>query len=65
MIDAPVHDRVAWEPRWPEVQKYIVKIGEANLVRTGTHMTVISYGRTLPMCVQAADELLQEKGLSW
>ena len=27
-------------------------------------MTVISYGRTLPMCVQAADELLQERGLS-
>ena len=64
MIDAPVHDRAKWEPRWPDVQKYIVKIGEASLVRTGTHMTVISYGRTLPMCVQAADELLQEKGLS-
>jgi 2-oxoisovalerate dehydrogenase E1 component beta subunit len=64
MIDAPVHDRIKWEPRWPDVQKYLVHIGEASLVRQGTHMTVISYGRTFPLCVQAADELLQEKGLS-
>ena len=28
-------------------------------------MTVISYGRTLPLCVQAADELAQEHGLSF
>jgi 2-oxoisovalerate dehydrogenase E1 component beta subunit len=64
MIDAPVHDRSEWEPRWPEVQEYTVKFGEASLVREGTHMTVVSYGRTLPLCVQAADELLQEHGLS-
>jgi 2-oxoisovalerate dehydrogenase E1 component beta subunit len=64
MIDAPVHDRSKWEPRWPEVQEHIVKLGEASLVRQGSHMTVVSYGRTLPLCVQAADELQQEQGLT-
>jgi 2-oxoisovalerate dehydrogenase E1 component beta subunit len=33
-------------------------------VREGEAVTVVSYGRTLPLCVQAADELRQETGLS-
>src|SRR5271166_2073247 len=35
MIDAPVGDRSAWKPRWPDLQPYYVKIGVANLVREG------------------------------
>jgi 2-oxoisovalerate dehydrogenase E1 component beta subunit len=64
MIDAPVGDRSTWEPRWPEVQPYFVPLGEASRVREGGDVTVVSYGRTLPLCVQAADELKRETGLS-
>jgi 2-oxoisovalerate dehydrogenase E1 component beta subunit len=64
MIDAPVGDRSAWQPRWPEVQPYYVPLGVANLVREGSDVTVVSYGRTLPLCVQAADDLKRETGLS-
>jgi 2-oxoisovalerate dehydrogenase E1 component beta subunit len=64
MIDAPVGDRSAWQPRWPEVQPYYVPLGVANLVREGGDVTVVSYGRTLPLCVQAADDLKRETGLS-
>lgn len=58
MIDAPVGgDRSTWQPKWPDLQEIIVPIGEASVVREGTSATVISYGRQLTMCVQAADEL--------
>jgi 2-oxoisovalerate dehydrogenase E1 component beta subunit len=65
MIDAPVGDRSNWQPRWPELEPYFVKIGEATAVREGTMATVISYGRTLPLCVQAADQLRDELGVSF
>src|SRR5205807_9923975 len=38
-------------------------LGVASLVREGDDATVVSYGRTLPLCVQAADELEAESGL--
>jgi 2-oxoisovalerate dehydrogenase E1 component beta subunit len=63
MIDAPVGDRRNWQPRWPEVGEYFVPLGRADLVREGDAGTVISYGRTLPLCVQAADEIQKEHGL--
>jgi 2-oxoisovalerate dehydrogenase E1 component beta subunit len=62
MIDAPVGDRSQWQPRWPDVKEHFIPFGEASLVRTGDHVTVVSYGRTLPMCVQAADQLREETG---
>jgi 2-oxoisovalerate dehydrogenase E1 component beta subunit len=65
MIDAPVGDRTGWEPRWPDVKEYFVPLGTAALIRSGTSATVISYGRTLPLCVRAADELQEEKGLAF
>ncbi len=40
-------------------------LGEAALVREGTNATVVSYGRTLPLCVQAADQLRAEENLSF
>src|SRR5204863_3193841 len=64
MIDAPVGDRSTWKPRWPDVQEYFVPLGKATLAREGTNGTVISYGRTLPLCAKAADELHAEEGLS-
>src|SRR5437870_2204614 len=65
MIDAPVGDRSRWQPRWPAVEEYFVPIGEASLVREGTGATVVSYGRTLSLCVQAADQLGEAHGLTF
>jgi 2-oxoisovalerate dehydrogenase E1 component beta subunit len=62
MIDAPVADRTNWKPQWPNLKEHIVPIGVASLVREGTDGTVISYGRPLPLCVQAADELARDHG---
>jgi 2-oxoisovalerate dehydrogenase E1 component beta subunit len=64
MIDAPVGDRSTWQPRWPDLEEYVDPLGVASLVREGNDATVVSYGRTLPLCVQAADEL-REEGLSF
>jgi 2-oxoisovalerate dehydrogenase E1 component beta subunit len=62
MIDAPLGDRSAWKPRWPDLQEYVVPIGSGSLVREGVGGTVVSYGRPLPLCAQAADELARETG---
>ncbi len=35
-------------------------IGEAKIVRAGSQVTVVTYGRTLPLCAKAADELAAE-----
>jgi 2-oxoisovalerate dehydrogenase E1 component beta subunit len=43
--------------------EYTVEIGKAKIVREGEQVTVVSYGRTLPLCAQAAD-LLKEEGIS-
>ena len=64
MIDAPVGDRSRWQPRWPDMEEYYVPFGIASLVREGDAATVVSYGRTLPLCVQAADQLQRERGLT-
>jgi 2-oxoisovalerate dehydrogenase E1 component beta subunit len=62
MIDAPIGDRSEWRPQWPDLQEHVVPIGAANLVREGTDATIVSYGRTLTLCAQAADDLQREKG---
>lgn len=59
MIDAPIGDRSQWKPRWPELKEHIVEIGKGRLCREGSDLTVVSYGRTLPLCVQAAKELTE------
>lgn len=60
MIDAPLGDRSRWRPEWPDVQLYTVPIGKARIARPGSHVTVVSYGRTLPLCVKAANQLAAE-----
>lgn len=66
MIDAPVGgDRSNWQPRWPDVQEYVVPFGKGELVREGTTATVVSYGRTLPLCTEAADQLQANFGHSF
>src|SRR5258707_7772338 len=61
-IDAPLGDRSEWQPQWPDVREYFVPFGSGNLAREGDDVTVVSYGRTLPLCVQAADQLAEETG---
>jgi 2-oxoisovalerate dehydrogenase E1 component beta subunit len=63
MIDAPLGDRSKWKPKWPALDaNYRVPIGQAKICREGDAATVVSYGRTLLMCVKAADELRAEMG---
>lgn len=64
-IDAPLEDRSNWQPHWPELEEYFVHFGEGRLRREGNDATVVSYGRTLPLCIQAADELADEIGKSF
>jgi 2-oxoisovalerate dehydrogenase E1 component beta subunit len=61
MIDAPLGDRTKWKPKWPALTDYAVPIGEAKIVRPGSHLTVVSYGRTLPLCVKAAKAAAEEE----
>lgn len=60
MIDAPLGDRSAWKPTWPQLQELYIPIGEARLAREGSHVTVITYGRNVSMCLAAADEVAAE-----
>jgi 2-oxoisovalerate dehydrogenase E1 component beta subunit len=60
LIDAPLGDRSNWKPRWPKLVDASIPIGQGKIKREGEHITVVSYGRTLPLCVAAADQLLQE-----
>jgi len=60
MIDAPLGDRSQWHAQWPDTGEVDVPIGKAKVVRPGSQVTVVSYGRTLPMCKKAADVLADE-----
>lgn len=57
MIDAPLGDRTDWKPQWPDLEEMYVPIGEATIAREGSHVTVLTYGRNVPMTIAAADEL--------
>lgn len=57
MIDAPLGDRSKWKPQWPDLKPLFIPIGKARIAREGTHVTVITYGRNVPMALQAAREL--------
>ncbi|MBI2712014.1 MAG: alpha-ketoacid dehydrogenase subunit beta [Bdellovibrio sp.] len=63
MIDAPLSARESWKPKWPDLTDYTVELGKAKTVRSGEQITVVSYGRTLPLCAQASDQL-KEEGIS-
>lgn len=43
--------------------EYVVPLGKAKVHREGTDLTIVTYGRMLPMCMQAAEEL-EEQGIS-
>ncbi len=60
MIDAPVGDRSGWEPRWPDLALEYVPFASARIVREGSQLTVVSYGRGLTLCERAAADLARE-----
>jgi len=60
LIDAPLGDRTSWKPQWPDTPDHFVPFGEGRTVRAGRDLTVVSYGRTLPLCVRAAEALASE-----
>jgi len=60
MIDAPLGDRAKWQPQWPDTPDIFIPFGEGRTLRRGRDLTVVSYGRTLPLCKKAADELSHE-----
>jgi 2-oxoisovalerate dehydrogenase E1 component beta subunit len=60
MIDAPIGDREGWEPQWPETALEFVPFGTARTVRRGSDVTVVAYGRMVPLARKAAEILLEE-----
>ncbi len=60
MIDAPLGDRTKWRPEWPKLEELFIPIGKARIARPGKHVSVLTYGRNVPMSVAAADELASE-----
>jgi 2-oxoisovalerate dehydrogenase E1 component beta subunit len=60
LIDAPLGDRSKWVPQWPAIEEVTIPLGQAKLVRAGSRVTVVSYGRTLPMCAKAGETLAAE-----
>ena len=60
MIDAPLGDRSAWKPEWPPLEEMYIPIGKAKIAREGTGVTVLTYGRNVPMALAAAEELVAE-----
>jgi len=63
LIDAPLGDRSQWKAQWPSVEPVEIPIGKAKVVRQGAQVTVVSYGRTLPLCTKAA-QALEAEGVS-
>jgi len=43
---------------------YVVPLGKAKVQREGADVTIVTYGRMLPMCLQAAEALEKEEGIS-
>ncbi len=60
MIDAPIGDRSKWKAKWPKLDMYEVPIGKGKITRDGDAATIVSYGRTLPVCNKVADALREE-----
>jgi 2-oxoisovalerate dehydrogenase E1 component beta subunit len=60
MIDAPIGDRSTWKAKWPALQEYVVPIGKGKITRAGTDITIVSYGRHVLMCNEAADQMRAE-----
>ena len=45
-------------------EEYTIPLGVADIKREGSDVTVITYGRMVPMCLEAAEQLEKEQGIS-
>jgi 2-oxoisovalerate dehydrogenase E1 component beta subunit len=63
LIDAPLGDRSKWTPNWPDTPDMFIPIGEARIAREGRDLTLVTYGRMVPLCKRAANELAQSEGI--
>jgi 2-oxoisovalerate dehydrogenase E1 component beta subunit len=59
-IDAPLGDRSRWQADWPPVEDAFVPIGKARVCREGRSVSVVTYGRMVPVAMQAAEALAKE-----
>ncbi|MCC6277581.1 MAG: alpha-ketoacid dehydrogenase subunit beta [Oligoflexia bacterium] len=64
MIDAPLGDRSQWKPQWPDLKEYVVPIGKGKRLREGQNGTVVTWGRMVPLTLQAAQSL-ETQGISF
>lgn len=60
LIDAPLGDRSAWRAQWPQVGDTAVPLGQGKVLREGTHLTAVAWGRMVPLCRKAAEALAEE-----
>ena len=59
-IDAPVdpQQRKTWKPQWPPaLTAYEVPLGKAKICQEGHRLTVVTYGRHVALCREAAKAL--------
>ncbi len=47
-----------------DINNYLIPIGKARIERSGTDITLVGYGNTVALCVQAADILENDAGIS-
>lgn len=40
--------------------EYIIPLGKSHVVRPGAHLTLVTYGRMLPMCLSVAEEAAKD-----
>ncbi len=41
-------------------EEYLVPIGKAKVVRQGSHVTLVSHGRMMPLCIKAAEDMAKK-----
>ncbi len=63
-IDAPVGDRSGWEPNWPDTPLELIPFAQAKILREGSDVTVVTYGRLARVAMKAADQLRESEGIT-
>jgi 2-oxoisovalerate dehydrogenase E1 component beta subunit len=63
-IDAPVGDRSDWEPSWPDTPLELIPFGQAKVLREGSHVSVVTYGRLARVAMKATDQLRESEGIT-
>lgn len=63
-IDAPVGERSEWVPDWPDTALELIELGKANTLREGRDVSLVTYGRMARVAMKAADQLLEQEGIS-